>query len=119
MVSQAPFSFRISSQVNTPDNNSNVRPIKAVVVGLTTADFPKIISGIPAHKTNRTAKITSMIFSCAVIGPCSFKRSLAKATAFGVCLISGGYSQYMINGMIAMATKPGNNMANAQVPQEI
>ena len=90
MVSHALFSFRMSSQVNTPVSNSKERPIKAVVVGSTAAALPKIMAGTPAHRVSSTAKMANMIFSPRLIGPCSANFCLAKAAAFGVSFTSGG-----------------------------
>ena len=89
-VSHAPFSFKTSSQVSTPDKSSSDKPIKAVVVGLTAKALPKIIAGTPAHKISNTAKIANMVFSPRFIGPCSLRWSLANCAALGVSLISGG-----------------------------
>ena len=90
MVSHALFSFSTSSQLSTPVSSSRLRPIKAVAVASTAQAGPPMWAGTPAHSASSSAKMASMIFSPRFIGPSSARRSLAKAAALGVSLISGG-----------------------------
>ena len=88
-VSQADFSFKISSHVSTPVKITTDKPKNATAVAFTAHTSPKSMAGMFAHSRSMPPNTPSMIFSSRLTLPSSASFWLVNSLTLGVLVISG------------------------------